>query len=127
MAEFVEKRRFRRFEIPEGRIRHKRISVPALLQHFSKSYPILNMGVGGLALLCKDEFRSGEKLVIHITAPKEDPLILRSLVRWKDPIPLSTDIMAGLEFSEFGDDKDMNSPDALGVLRRLYARYIAEQ
>ncbi|MDB9823472.1 PilZ domain-containing protein [Deltaproteobacteria bacterium] len=126
MTEFVEKRKFRRFEMPGGEVRHKRIMSPVLLQHFSKPYPVLNMGVGGLAVVCKEGFRNGEALIIQLTAPNENPLNLRSTVRWQGPIALSTDIIAGLEFTEFGNNRDLNSPETLGVLRRLYARYIKE-
>jgi hypothetical protein len=113
MPQFVERRRYRRFEIPGGVVRYKRITAP-----------VLNAGIGGLALLCKEEFHQGEKLIIQLAAPNEDPLNLLSTVMWQDSIALSSDVIVGLEFMEFGDNKDLNPPEALGVLRRLYARYV---
>ncbi|HJX35024.1 MAG TPA: hypothetical protein VJ373_07605 [Desulfatiglandales bacterium] len=124
MPEFIEKRRYRRFEIPAGSVRYKRIIAPILVQHFSKPRPVLNAGIGGLAFLSDEEFHQGERLVIQLAAPNENPLYLHSNLKWQDPIALSSDIIAGLEFMEFGDNKDFNLPETLGVLRRLYARYV---
>jgi len=124
MSQFVERRKYRRFEIPGGELRYKRITAPVLIQHFSKSHPVLNVGVDGLAFVCEEEFNQGEKLIIQLIAPDEDPLNLRSILRWQDSIALSSDVIVGLEFVEFGDDKDLNPPETLRVLRRLYARYV---
>jgi len=124
MSQFIERRRYRRFEIPEGEVRHKRIIAPFLIHHFSKPYPVLNACIGGLALVCEEKFHQGEKLIIQLTAPNENPLNLRSTLTWQDPIALSNDVIMGLEFMEFGDNKDLNPPETLGVLRRLYARYV---
>jgi hypothetical protein len=124
MSQFVERRRYRRFEIPGGVVRYKKITAPVLIQHFSKSHPVLNAGIGGLAFLCEEEFHQGEKLIIQLAAPNEDPLNLRSILRWQDSIALSSDVIVGLEFMEFGDNKDSNPPETLRVLRRLYARYV---
>ncbi len=124
MSQFVERRRYRRFEIPGGVVRYKRITAPVLIQHFSKPHPVLNVGIGGLAFLCEEEFHQGEKLIIQLAAPNEDPLNLRSILRWQDSIALSSDVIVGLEFMEFGDNKDLNPPETLRVLRRLYARYV---
>ena len=126
MPEFVEKRRYRRFEIPGGSVRYKRIITSILVQHFSRPRPILNAGIGGLAFLSDEEFHQGERIVIQVTAPNEDPLYLHSNLKWQGSISLSSEIIAGLEFIEFGDHEDFNPPETLGVLRRLYARYVKE-
>jgi hypothetical protein len=122
-----ERRKYRRFEISGGSVKYKRIKTPILVQHFSKPHPVLNACVGGLALLLSDEeFQHGEKLVIQLTVPDEDPLYLHSMLRWQDPVALSNDVIVGLEFMEFGDNKDCNPPETLAVLRRLYSRYVKE-
>jgi len=126
MSPFVERRRYRRFEIPGGEVRYKRITGPAILHHFSRPYPILNMGIDGLALVCKEDFYQGDEIIIQLIAPNEKPINLRSTVRWQEPIALSTDVIVGIEFMEFGNNKNMNPPEMLAVLRRLYARYIKE-
>ena len=126
MERFKERRRFRRFEIPSGEARYKKIARPKLIKYFSKSYPVLNLGVGGLAVLSREVLRNGEAVIIQLTAPGEKLLNLRSRVIWQNPVALRNDMVMGLEFMEFGNRKDFNSPDALNVLRRLYARYIKD-
>ena len=126
MDKSVEKRKFRRFEIPGGKAKHRKIVKPAIIKHFSKSYPVLNLCVGGIAVLCSKEFRSGERVIIQLRAPNENPVNLQSKVRWQDQIALSNDVIVGFEFLEFGNNKGLNSPDALNLLRRLYARYRKE-
>jgi hypothetical protein len=121
-----ERRRYRRFEIPGGSVAYKRISAPIIVQHFSRPYPVLNAGIGGLAFLSDEEFYQGEGLVIKLIGPNEDPLYLYSTLKWQGPVALSSDVIAGVEFIEFGDNKDCNTPEALGVLRRFYAKYIKE-
>ena len=124
MSQFAERRRYRRFEIPGGEARHKRIAGPAILKHFSKLHPLLNVSVGGLALICEENFSHGEEVIIQLEVPKESPLNLHSKVRWQEPIALSADIIVGFEFKEFGDNKNLNSPELLVAIRRLYAKYI---
>ena len=124
MTEFFEKRKFRRFEITGGEAKHKRTVLPALIRHFSKPHPVLNLSVGGLALLCGEDFRNGERVIIRLVAPDESPLNLHSRVRWQRPVALSSDVIVGFEFMPFDNNEDLNSPAKLKVLRRLYARYI---
>jgi len=126
MPQFVERRRYRRFEIPGGEVRYKRITEPAILHHFSRPYPILNMSVGGLAFVCEEDFYQGEEIIIQLIAPNEKPINLSSIVRWQGSIALSADLIVGIEFMEFGNNKNLNPPEILAVLRRLYARYIKD-
>ena len=126
MERFDERRKFRRFEISGGEAQYKKISSTRLIKHFSKSYPVLNLGVGGLAALSGEILRNGEAVIIQLTSPGEKPLNLRSKVIWQNPIALSNDMVMGFEFIEFGNKEDFNSPDALNVLRRLYAKYIKD-
>ena len=123
MVDYIEKRKFRRFEVPDGKAKYKRIILSSIIKHFSDSCPVLNMGVGGTAFLSSEEFRNGEEIIIKLTAPNEKSVNLRSKVRWLGPITLSSDVIVGLEFMEFGSSKDLNPPEALNLLRRLYARY----
>lgn len=123
MERFDERRKFRRFEMPGGEAKYKKIVQPGLIKHFSRPCPVLNLGVGGLSMLCGKGFRNGETVILQLTAPGEKPLNLRSIVRWQNPVALSNDMIVGFEFMEFGNSKGLNSPDALNVLRRLYAKY----
>ena len=124
MTHFDEKRKFRRFEIPGGEAKYnERIMLPHIHKTFSKSYPVLNICIGGLALLCEERFNQDEKLIIQLSVPKEDVLDLRLTVKWQEPVALSTEVIVGFEFMEFSNSKGWNSPDTLNVLRRLYARY----
>lgn len=124
MTEFVEKRKFRRFEITGGGAKHKRTASPALIRHFSKTHPVLNVSLGGIALLCRRDFRNGERVIIRLVVPNESPLNIGARVKWQRPVALSSDVIVGFEFMPFDNSEDLNSPEKLKILRRLYARYI---
>ena len=83
MAQNAEKRRCRRFEIPGGEVKYKKIGLLILMKGFSKAYPVLSVSKGGLAFLCEEKLRRDEKLAVQLLAPNEIPLNLRSRVRWQ--------------------------------------------
>ena len=119
-----ERRKFRRFEIPGGKIRYRKNSGASKLKKFSREYQLLNMSLGGLQILCDSEFRYGEEIVLQIQVPKEREIKLYSKVVWQKPVALSNDIVVGFEFNTFGQGKGLNPPEIMNVLRRLYARYM---
>jgi hypothetical protein len=123
MPEYNEKRQFRRFEIPGGEGQFKRVGLAGSLRQFSKSYPVMNASVGGISLLCDEEFKQGEEVLIRLIAPREAPIVLRSICRWQKRIALDIDKVIGFEFMPFSANKGSNPPELLDVLRRLYARY----
>jgi hypothetical protein len=84
----------------------------------------LNASIRGVNVLFPMAFNTGEEVLVELHAPGEKAIKLHSKVIWTSPVPLSNDILTGLEFLPFGEDKDLNPPEAMGVLRRLYARYI---
>lgn len=127
MKEFDEKRKFQRFEIPGGEGKHKRTGLPTLLKDFSKSCPVMNVSVGGIALLCEEEFGQEEEVMIKLDAPNEAPLDLRAVVKWQGPIFLGTGKVVGFEFKTFSNGKSWNPPETFFVLRRLYARYVKDE
>ena len=124
MAQFVERRKYRRFEIPGGLAKIGKLSGYPSLKPFSTHYPLINGCIGGANILCPRVFNTGEDLMLELHAPGEKAIRLRSKVIWTNPVPLSEDILTGFEFFPFGEDKNLNQPEAMGVLRRLYARYI---
>lgn len=127
MSAFIERRKYRRFEIPEGDVRHKRTALPTFFKHFSKPYPVLNAGIGGLAILCEDDFNVGEDVILKLSAPDETPLNLFATAIWQGPVAISSDMIIGFEFMPVSHEKGNNSPDTLNILRRLYARYITDK
>ena len=126
MSKLVERRKYRRFGIPGGEAKIGRLSGYALLKPFSKPYPVLNMCIGGANILCNREFDTGEDLMLEVYAPDEKAMRLRAKVIWSNSVPISNDILIGLAFSPFGDERHLNPSDAMLVLRKLYARYIED-
>ncbi|MFC1495213.1 PilZ domain-containing protein [Thermodesulfobacteriota bacterium] len=114
MANHGERRKYRRFEIPDGKIKIKKTSF----------YPVLNSGIGGINILFDMELKTGKVIQFELIAPEEEPMKFNAKVIWTNPVPLSSDIITGFEFSPFDENKDHNSPEAMSLLRRLYARYI---
>ena len=124
MAQFVERRKYRRFEIPGGKVNIARFRGYSFFKPFSAHYPLLNICMGGLNILSTREFSTGEDLLLELHAPDEKVIRLRSKVIWTNPIAISKDTLIGFEFFPFGEDKHLNPHEAMHVLRRLYARYI---
>jgi hypothetical protein len=124
MAQYVEKRRCRRFEIPGGEVKYKKIGLLILTKGFSKAYPVLNVSKGGLAFVCEEKLRRDTKLMVQLLAPKEIPLNLRSRVRWQGQWAGSSAFrVTGVEFMPFGTRRGWNALEALDVLGRLDAHY----
>jgi hypothetical protein len=114
MANNEERRTYRRFEIPGAEAKIKKFSF----------YPVLNCGIGGLNILFDREMNTGKVIEFELIVPGEESLKFNSKIIWTNPVPLSSDIMTGVQFLPFDENMDHNSPEALSLLRRLYARYI---
>lgn len=124
MNQQVERRKYRRFEIPGALAKIGKVQKYLLFRHFSNFFPLINACVGGMNILCPKVFYTGEDRLLELHAPGEKVIRLRSKVIWTNPVPLSKDILIGFELYPFGEGKDLNPPEAMGVLRRLYARYV---
>jgi hypothetical protein len=124
MSKMVERRKYRRFEIPGSKVKIMGGLGDSLLRPFLKQYPCLNIGMGGINFLSSKEFIKGEEFVIELNTPEEEKIELRARVIWTNPVAMSKDLKAGCEFFPFGEERHLNSPDAMSILRRLYARYV---
>jgi hypothetical protein len=126
MVKLVERRKYRRFEIPGSKVKVMPGLGSSFVRPFLKQYPILNMGIGGINFLSTKEFVRGEELAIELNAPEEGEIELLLRVIWTSPVLLSKDHVIGCEFFPFGEERQMNSPDTMNTLRRLYSRYIKD-
>jgi len=127
MARNAEKRRCRRFEIPGGEVRYKKIGLFSFQKDFSEAYPVLNVSKGELAFVCEKKLRRGTKLTVQLLTPNEIPLNLRSRVRWQGQWAGKSAFRAtDVEFMPFGTRRGWNPLEALNVLRRLNAHYDKE-
>ncbi|MBN1904749.1 MAG: PilZ domain-containing protein [Deltaproteobacteria bacterium] len=124
MAKLIERRKFRRFEIPDSKVKIMLGLGSSFIRPFLKQYPLLNIGMGGINFISTREFIKGEELVIELNAPEEGQIELLLRVIWTNPVTMSKDLVTGSEFFPFGEERHMNSPDAMNTLRRLYARYV---
>ncbi len=122
MAEGVEKRACRRFEIPGSRSQYKKKGVLVLLTGFSEAYPVVNVSKGGLAFECEEKIERGTRLTVRLIAPGEEPLELESEVRWQRRKPTG-EAEVGVQFAPFGNHIGWNSLESLDVLRRLEQRF----
>ncbi len=122
-ANRCEKRKYRRFEIPGAKAEIKRSRSFSLLRKIS-SYPVLNICIGGTAILFDRELSTGKSIQLELIVPEEKPLKFHARVIWTYPVPLSSDVITGFEFLFFDEDDHNNSVEAMNLLRRLYARYI---
>lgn len=119
----VERRKYRRFEIPGGSVKTGKFSGFSIFKPVSAARPLLNICIGGLNFLGEKEFRTGEDLLLEIHVPDENIFKVRSKVIWSNPVPISSERLTGLEFFPFIDDRNLNPPEVMTILRRLYARY----
>ena len=123
MVQSVKKGRARRFEIPGGKGRYKKTGLFILLKGFSAAYPVVNVSKGGLALVCDEKLDHGDKVIMQLLVPNENPLHLRARVRWRGRRRDSSDMLVAVEFMPFTGRRGQNSLEELDVLRRLDAQY----
>ena len=83
----------------------------------------MNLSVGGIALLCEEEFKMGEKVVMQLLISEETPLKLSAEMIWQKKMPFDIDNLVGFKFAAFNKNKGANTPESLNILRRLYTRY----
>ena len=120
----AERRKYRRFEIPGGTAKIAKTQGFSLLKPFSSSFPLMNVCMGGVNILCNRELNTGENFLLELKAPGEKTIKVHAKVIWTNPVPLSNEIITGFELAPYGDDKNLNSSESLNILRRLYAKYI---
>lgn len=123
MEKCVERRKCRRFEVPEAQVRFRKNGLFIFSNGLSKEYPVLNMSKGGLAFECDENFVKNEKLTVRLLVPDEISLDLRSLVRWKGWSQSHGSQFVGVEFKPFGNRRGWNPLEALDRLRLLDAEY----
>ena len=119
----VEKRRCRRFQIPEGRSRYKKTGLLLLLSGYSKACPVTDVSKGGVSFECQEKFKLGQKVRLELFAPNEEPVILNAKVRRQSGSAAEGQTIAAVEFMPFGSRLGWNPMDTLDVLRRLDTEY----
>lgn len=123
MGQQDERRRFPRFEVPEGKARWKETDLSVAVQGFSASHRVMNLSEGGLAFVCEEELSEGQDLLVQLQGPNKMRVDLLAQVRWRERPPGASDTLVGVEFKPFGKGKDSNSLEALGILTELEACY----
>ncbi|MBW1887138.1 MAG: PilZ domain-containing protein [Deltaproteobacteria bacterium] len=123
MNHIAGKRRCHRFDIPGGEGRYKKNGLLGFTRGFSKPSPVCNVSKGGLSILCEETFDRGEKVMVQLLVPDENPLNLISWVRRLEQWSGSGFNALSVEFMPFGNQRGMNPLEALDSLRRLESQY----
>jgi len=124
MAKYVERRKCKRFRIPDAKVRWKKTRLFGFPKNFSKPHTLLNLSKGGISFICNDKFSPNEKIVVQLMVTNENPLNLYSKVSWQEKPSYNNARIVGITFMPFCDRKGWNSQEALNVLRRLEAQYM---
>lgn len=125
MNDSVENRNFKRFEIPDAKVKFKKRGLLYRLSSFSQETLMINLGQGGISFYSKEKFDYDKKLIIQILIPEESQLTLTGKVRWVGIENFKLGFQTGVQFDPFG--KDLNSEEALKVIIRLENRYYIEK
>ena len=123
MTQMAEKRRSHRFDIPGGEGSYKKNGLLCFTRSYSKPSPVCNVRKGGLSILCKEAFHRGEKVMVQLLVPDEDPLNLISRVRRLEQWSGGGFNALSVEFMPFGNRRGWNPLEALDRLRRLEYHY----
>ena len=125
MTQGSERRKYHRFQVPDGEARHRKAGLLGRLKGLSEPYPVVNMSKGGLAFLCDVPFRENTELEIQLLVPGKSPLALLGKTRWQGPAEGRQDgtVIVGIHFRPFGDKRGCNPHETLDVLRKLQKEY----
>ena len=117
-----EEKECQHFEIPGAKARYKHSGFPYLLNGFSDSYPLHNIGKGEMCFECEKKPAPGEKIKVQLLVPGFDPISLRGWVGSRRHHPGEmTDVVIVhfMPFSGWGG----NSTEAFQMLRHLEAQF----
>ena len=87
---------------------------------------VCNVSKGGLSILCEEEFHRGEKVMVQLLVPDENPLNLVSRVRRLEQWRSSGFNALSVEFMPFGNRRGWNPLETLDTLRGLESQYANE-
>lgn len=125
MNDSIENRNFKRFKIPDAKVKFKKKGLLYRWSSFSQEAPMLNLGEGGISFYSKEKLDYDKKLIIQILIPEESQLTLTGKVRWVGIEDLNLGYQTGVKFDPFG--KDLNSEEALKIIIRLENKYYKEK
>jgi hypothetical protein len=73
---YIERRKYRRFEIPGGKVKYRKTGLLSFRKNFSEACPVLNASKGGLGFVCEGRFGWSKKVMVQLPVPEETPLNL---------------------------------------------------
>jgi hypothetical protein len=123
VSRLIEKRKCRRFEIPEATVRYRRLGLPFSLNRFSESYRLIDLSKGGMAFECDKKLVPGMKIAVQLLVPGNPPLNLHAIVGRYGYNAEEMTAIAGIGFLPFGMRRGGNSREALEVLTMLDEEY----
>lgn len=115
----MDRRVFTRIEIPDAKIRYRKIGLRNLLNILSKPVHIKNLSKSGICFSIDNKLRYGDPIVMKIQFPDGKNLRLRGEIRWQNDLNSDTAFHIGVQFFAFGVQTDYNPIEALEYLRAM--------
>lgn len=115
----MDRRVFTRIEIPNAKIRYRKIGLRNLLNSLSRPVHIKNLSKSGICFPIDDKLQFGDPVVMRIQFPDGKNLRLKGEIRWQNNEHSDTSFHVGVQFSPFGTQTDYNPIEALEYLRSM--------
>ncbi len=119
MAEFEERRAFKRFKVPDGQVFYKKQKGFALLNKFNGPAPMKDISKSGVCFNVEKSLREGEIVVMQIIIPGFEKVQIKGEIRWIGPQHEVGATFTGLQFLPFGIKSQFNSLETLEKLRAI--------
>jgi hypothetical protein len=123
MIQGIEKRICHRFEIPGSSLLYKKIGL-FHEKKYIEAVRLLNISKGGVAFVCKDEFKIGKYIIVKIITPNDMSLELLSTICWQRKSSNNYLPATGVAFATFGKGSNTNPMESLEILRRWNKLYV---
>lgn len=123
-AERINRRSCERFVIPGATVCYIRDSLFPGRDFGKDFYPLFDISRGGLRFLSHDRITVGSRLLLKITLPEEEPLVMGGTVRWSGLHGgRSYEFEIGVQFAPYGKEGHYNPPSALERITSWEARF----
>ncbi|MBN1663678.1 MAG: PilZ domain-containing protein [Deltaproteobacteria bacterium] len=120
----AERRTCDRFVIPGATVTYKKDTLFRNPDYSYYEYPVYNISKGGINFFCDNSLIHGVSLILKLTIPDEEEIIIRGKVAWITMnMGESWKYQVGVQFEPYGEKRGQNSHDILEKINLWEGKY----